>query len=77
MLEIMIYKLPTPDNCEGEDYSTRMGKAYAKSFVLLIETVTLLETIEEYVDNEYGKKLINKFLTELRNHESNNQEGTV
>jgi hypothetical protein len=73
----MKYKLPTPDNCEGEKYSTRMGKAYAKSFVLLIEAVTLLESVEEYVDNEYGKKLINKYLTNLRNHESNNQESAI
>lgn len=64
----MKYTLPTPDTCEGEEYHTRIGKAYAKSYVLLMEAVTLLEVIKDDL-NEYNidavKMYINKYLSKL------------
>ena len=64
----MKYNLPTPENCEGKDYIERVGKAYVKSYVLLIEAVSILENIGEYT-TEYNIKetqqIINNFLQKL------------
>lgn len=61
----MKYNLPIPEK-ESQDYKLGLAKAYSKTFNLLTEAITILETTEEYTENNYAKIIIKNFLNKLK-----------
>jgi len=63
----MSYNLPKPQDHDCDKHLATI-KAYAKTYALLLEAITILETVKPYVDNDYGQKIIKNFLN--KHHES-------